>query len=103
MKKNHNWPELNFVELQETLETLHQWIQIVGKIRLRTMPWQNHSWHTALYITARGFSTHAIPFAENTVNSSYDPKAANTIWQAMLKANNVFNHFRTDFIGKCSP
>ncbi|MGB5237993.1 MAG: DUF5996 family protein [Flavobacteriaceae bacterium] len=171
MKKNHNWPELNFVELQETLETLHQWIQIVGKIRLRTMPWQNHSWHTALYITARGFSTHAIPyqrqiielefdfkqhkllirsseagnssielqpktvadfynelfdklnamgidvkihsspneiepaipFAENTVNRSYDPKAANTIWQAMLKANNVFNHFRTDFIGKCSP
>ncbi len=43
MKKNQNWPVLNFVELQDTLETLHQWIQIVGKIRLRTMPWQNHS------------------------------------------------------------
>ena len=171
MKKNRTWPELNFNEVQGTLETLHQWIQIVGKIRLRTMPWQNHSWHTALYITARGFSTHAIPyqgqifdlefdfihhqllirssemgtssmaleprtvadfyedlfsklkamginvrihaspnemepaipFAENTINRSYDPAAANSIWLAMLKANSVFHQFRTDFIGKCSP
>ncbi|MEQ8241351.1 MAG: DUF5996 family protein, partial [Cyclobacteriaceae bacterium] len=34
--KNHNWPELHFAEMQETLETLHQWIQIVGKVRLKT-------------------------------------------------------------------
>lgn len=165
------WPVLNFAEIQDTLETLHQWIQIVGKIRLRTMPWQNHSWHAALYISPVGFSTHgipyeggifqiefnfeqhhltisnsnvgvatmdlrpmttadfyaeifakmaelgieveihgspnelevAIPFAENVVNKSYDPEAAHAIWQAMLKANNVFNRFRSEFIGKCSP
>lgn len=165
------WPDLNFVEIQDTLETLHQWLQIVGKIRLKTMPWQNHSWHAALYITANGFSTHgipydgrvfqldfdfkqhqltiqcsntenltielrprtvadfytelfaklssigievkihgspnemdpAIPFAENVVNKSYDPKAANAIWQSMLKANAVFSEFRSEFIGKCSP
>ncbi len=173
MKENHSaqWPDLNFVEIQDTLETLHQWIQIVGKIRLRTMPWQNHSWHTALYITAHGFSTHgipfdgrvfqldfdfkqhkfiiqcsntetltmelrprtvadfyselfkklssigidvkihaspnemdpAIPFAENVINKSYDSKAANAIWQAMLKANGVFSKFRSEFIGKSSP
>lgn len=171
MNNRKNWPTLDFAELQDTLETLHQWIQIVGKIRLRTMPWQNHSWHTALYITTQGFSTQAIPyngvtfqidfdfkqhrlfiqssdaetlslelrprtvadfynelfeklaimgidvkiharpnemepaipFAENKVNRSYDPKAATTIWRAMLKANEVFNNFRTDFIGKCSP
>lgn len=170
-KKSTTWPELNFTAIQPTLETLHQWIQIVGKIRLRTMPWQNHSWHTALYITPKGFSTHAIsyqeqtfqldfdfknhelliqssqaetliielipktvadfykelfeklssigidviihsapnemdpaiPFAENTLNKSYDPNAANTIWQAMLKVNSVFNKFRSEFIGKCSP
>ena len=56
------WPELDFNEMQDTIETLHQWIQIVGKIRLKTMPWQNHSWHTTLYITSNGFSTHGIPF-----------------------------------------
>ncbi len=170
-KQSTSWPELNFTEIQPTLETLHQWIQIVGKVRLRTMPWQNHSWHTALYITPKGFSTQAIsyqeqtfqldfdfknhelliqsseaetqtielrprtvadfytelfeklssigidvkihnapnemdpaiPFAENTVNKSYDPTAANAIWKAMLKVNGVFNKFRSEFIGKCSP
>jgi hypothetical protein len=169
---NHTpWPELQFEEVQDTLETLHQWIQIVGKIRLKTMPWQNHSWHVALYISAHGYSTQsipyngrvfqldfdfeqhklfiecnneetasidlkpmtvadfykalfekmasigieveihqspnemepAIPFQENTVNKSYDPKAANTLWQAMVKANAVFNKFRSEFVGKSSP
>ena len=171
MKNVQNWPVLNYVEMQDTIETLHQWIQIVGKIRLKTMPWQNHSWHTTLYITPSGYSTHgipyqgqsfqidfnfkkhkliircsdrkttaidlkprtvanfykelfekltdlgikvkihpkpnemdiAIPFSENTVNKSYDPNVANTLWLAMLKANTVFNKFRSDFIGKVSP
>jgi len=171
MKKDQNWPILNFTEMQDTIETLHQWIQIVGKIRLRTMPWQNHSWHATLYVTPNGYSTNAIPyegkifqidfdfrkhqlliqsshadtltmalepqtvsdfymelfeklssigihvriharpnemepaipFAENTVNKSYDPKVAHTLWQAMLKVNAVFNQFRSEFIGKASP
>jgi len=45
----------------------------------------------------------AIPFAENTVNKSYDPTAANALWQAMLKTNAVFQQFRSEFIGKASP
>lgn len=45
----------------------------------------------------------AIPFAENTINKSYDPAAANALWQAMLKANAVFYRFRSEFIGKASP
>ena len=56
------WPELDFVEMRDTIETLHQWIQIVGKIRLVTMPWLNHSWHTTLYVTSKGYSTHGIPY-----------------------------------------
>jgi len=165
------WPVLEFNEIQETLETLHQWIQIVGKIRLKTMPWQNHSWHVSLYVSPKGFTTNpipyegrifqidfdlkqhklfaecsnagsvsmdlyprtvadfykelfeklaelgievkiharpnemdpAIPFIENEINSSYDKDAAQAIWKAMLKANEVFNHFRSEFIGKASP
>jgi len=165
------WPELHFPEIQETLETLHHWIQIVGKIRLKTMPWQNHSWHVPLYVSPRGFTTNAIPykgrifqvdfdfkqhklfvecsnagsvsmnlqpmtvadfykslfeklaelkikveihgspneiepaipFVDNTINKSYNQKAAQAIWKAMLKSNEVFNQFRSDFIGKASP
>ncbi len=175
MDRNKNmqstWPELDFSKMQDTIETLHQWIQIVGKIRLKTMPWQNQSWHTTLYITSNGFSTHgipfegrifqidfnfrkhqliiqcsdtseltidlysrtvadfyeelfeklesigiivkihpkpnelevAIPFKENSVNKTYEPEDATALWQAMLKANDVFTRFRSKFIGKVSP
>ncbi|MEQ8425201.1 MAG: DUF5996 family protein, partial [Cyclobacteriaceae bacterium] len=60
--------------MQDTLETLHQWIQIVGKIRLKTMPWQNHSWHTALYVTSSGYSTHAIPYEGHSFQIDFDFK-----------------------------
>ena len=171
MSTKSNWPKLNFSEIQDTLETLHHWIQIVGKIRLKTMPWQNHSWHTALYISSTGITTNpipfegrifqidfdfkqhklfaecsnagkvsmdlkpmtvaefyetlfkclaelgihvkihakpnemdpAIPFAENTINKSYDKDVAQSIWKALLQTNEVFNKFRSDFIGKASP
>lgn len=171
MNDKQSWPNLVFSDIQETLETLHQWIQIVGKVRLKTMPWQNHSWHVALYISSKGFTTNpipykgrifqidfdfkqhkltvecsnagkaemdlyprtvadfyreffekldvlgidvkihgrpnemepAIPFAENTSNKSYDKDAAQAIWKAMLRANEVFTQFRSDFIGKVSP
>ena len=171
MSNTKHWPDLNFEDIQETLETLHQWIQIVGKIRLKTMPWQNHSWHVPLYISTNGFTTNpipyegrifqidfdfklhklvvecsnagtaemdlyprtvadfyqelfeklhglgiavkihaspnevdpAIPFTENTINKSYDKDAAQAIWKALLMANEVFNKFRSDFIGKASP
>jgi Family of unknown function (DUF5996) len=39
------------------------WTQIVGKIRLLQTPWLNHSWHVALYVTARGLTTSPIPFS----------------------------------------
>lgn len=45
----------------------------------------------------------AIPFAENTINKSYDSQAAHSLWQAMLRVYGVFNEFRTEFIGKASP
>lgn len=169
--QKQQWPALDFNAIQDTLATLHQWIQIVGKIRLKTMPWQNHSWHVSLYVSSRGFSTNsipydgrifqidfdfkehklfiecsnegsvsmdlyprtvadfykelfeklkkldidveiyaspnemepAIPFAENVENKTYDKNAAEAIWKAMLKTNEVFTHFRSEYIGKASP
>ncbi len=70
--KQQDWPELIFAELKDTLETLHQWMQIVGKIRLRTMPWQNHSWHAALYVCAHGISTQGIPYEGRVFQIDFD-------------------------------
>jgi hypothetical protein len=76
------WPLLDFLEMQDTIETLHQWIQIVGKIRLKTMPWQNHSWHTTLYVTANGYSTHGIPYQGRSFQIEFDFKKHQLIIQS---------------------
>ena len=56
------WPVLRFEELEQTLTTVHLLTQIVGKIRLRKMPWINHSWHVTLYVSSRGLTTGSIPY-----------------------------------------
>ena len=55
------WPELPYAALRPTLETLHLWTQVVGKVRLARTPWLNHSWHATLYVAARGLTTGPIP------------------------------------------
>lgn len=165
------WPELPSATWAGTLASVHQWIQIVGKVRMTKMPWQNHSWHTTLYITPTGFSTNtipngdrsfrvdfdfkihelavtcsnagrksfalksmsvaafhkaffnllseigvevsihgapnevdpAIPFLENTALGEYDGEAIVALWRAMIKIDDVFLRFRSEFGGKCSP
>ena len=44
-----------------------------------------------------------IPFDQDRVHASYDPKAAETFWRILLTVDAVFNQFRAAFIGKCSP
>lgn len=56
------WPQLNFEQFKDTLATVHLWTQIVGKIRLKKMPWLNHSWHVTLYVSPRGLTTGSIPY-----------------------------------------
>ena len=52
------WPQLPRGEdWSETLETVHRWCQIVGKIRLACSPWINHGWHVPLYVSGRGLTT----------------------------------------------
>src|SRR4051794_30708549 len=55
------WPSLPLDAWRETYAALHLRTQIVGKIRLSLSPWLNHSWHTTLYVTARGLTTSAVP------------------------------------------
>src|SRR5271167_498523 len=66
------WPELPYVAWKDTRDTLHLWTQIVGKIRLVQTPWLNHSWHVALYVTARGLTTSPIPYYERAVQIDFD-------------------------------
>src|SRR5439155_922571 len=56
------WPcSMPLAEWQATRDTLHMWMQMVGKTRLALAPRQNHWWHVALYVTARGLTSSPIP------------------------------------------
>ncbi|MGE0061972.1 MAG: DUF5996 family protein [Xanthobacteraceae bacterium] len=64
MTTSERWPALPYAAWKDTKDTLHLWTQIVGKVRLALTPWLNHSWHVALYVSARGLTTGPIPYAE---------------------------------------
>jgi len=68
----NNWPELSYAAWKDTRDTLHLWMQIVGKIRLMQTPWLNHSWHVVLYVTARGLTTSPIPYRERAFQIDFD-------------------------------
>jgi len=67
-----SWPELATASWRDTCATLQRWTQIAGKIRLTLSPWLNHSWHVALYVTARGLSTSPIPNGTRTFEIAFD-------------------------------
>lgn len=57
----NRWPVLRVDDWTATRETLHRWLQIVGKIRLAQAPMVNHWWQVTLYVTPRGLTTSAMP------------------------------------------
>ncbi|HTW52710.1 MAG TPA: DUF5996 family protein [Stellaceae bacterium] len=66
------WPELPYAAWRDTLQTVHLWVQIVGKIRLALTPWLNHSWHVPLYVTARGIGTSPMPIGDESLEIDFD-------------------------------
>ena len=66
------WPSLPLAEWRDTHDTLHMWMQIVGKTRLALAPKENHWWHVALYVSARGLSTSPMPYRSSTFEAEFD-------------------------------
>jgi len=57
-----NFPEMPLDAWRPTKNTLHLYLQIVGKIRLAMHPRINHWWHVPLYVSPRGLTTRSIPY-----------------------------------------
>ncbi len=66
------WPSLPLDSWQDTYDTLHMWLQIVGKIRMALTPHVNHWWEVPLYITSRGLTTSPIPHGTRTFALTFD-------------------------------
>ena len=66
------WPTLPLSEWRDTYDTLHMWMQIVGKTRLALAPAENHWWHVPLYVTARGLTTTPMPAGHRIFEVAFD-------------------------------
>ena len=66
------WPDLPLDAWAGTCATLHLWLQVVGKVRCKQSPSINHSWHVALYVTARGLTSSPIPHGTRTFQIDFD-------------------------------
>jgi Family of unknown function (DUF5996) len=66
------WPSLHLSEWKESFDTVHRWIQIVGKTRLALASPINHWWHITLYATARGLTTSPMPYGVRSLEVDFD-------------------------------
>lgn len=83
------WPDLTAVDLGPTLETLHLWAQVVGKVRLALTPWENHGWHVPLYVSARGLATGLIPAGAFAITIEFDLIASTLLCRSSSGAEAV--------------
>jgi Family of unknown function (DUF5996) len=70
--QNNDWPSLMVDEWTATRDTLHMWVQIVGKIRMAHMPLLNHWWEVTLYVSPRGLTTGAVPCGSAVFDMEFD-------------------------------
>jgi hypothetical protein len=67
------WPAaLPLAQWRETHDTLHMWMQIVGKTKLALAPAENHWWHVTLHLSARGLTTTPIPYGVRAFEVEFD-------------------------------
>jgi hypothetical protein len=50
-------PSLGYESWRDTRDTLHRFLQLVGKVRLAASPRRNHWWNVAFHLTGRGVTT----------------------------------------------
>lgn len=69
---NKNWPVLSYEMGKATYDTLQLFTQVVGKIKLATLPWTNHSWSITLHITPQGLTTQTMPYKDKDFQIDFD-------------------------------
>jgi hypothetical protein len=53
---------LPYDQWKDSLETLHRWMQVIGKVKLELAPFLNHWWEVSFFVTANGMTTGLIPY-----------------------------------------
>ncbi|WP_292372629.1 MULTISPECIES: DUF5996 family protein [unclassified Methanosarcina] len=66
------FPPLPLEEWEDTKNTLHLFLQIVGKVKLALFPKMNHWWHVPFYVSVRGLTTGPIPYEDMTFEMEFN-------------------------------
>jgi uncharacterized protein DUF5996 len=66
------WPELQYDSWRPTRDTLHMYMQVVGKLRLALSPFEPQWANVPLYVTARGLTTSPVPHGSGTFDAELD-------------------------------
>lgn len=66
------WPTLPSDDWTDTLETVHLFTQVIGKVRMVCSPWINHSWSVTLYVSPRGLRTSLVPYGTEGFEWAFD-------------------------------
>ena len=66
------WPALPYAEWKPTCDTLHMWMQIVGKVKLELTPRLNDWWNVTFTVGARGLTSSTIPCARGAFEVDFD-------------------------------
>ena len=69
---NQSFPPLPLEEWNGTKNTLHLYLQIVGKIRLKMFPRLNHWWNVPFYVSTSGLTTRPIPHENGNFEIEFD-------------------------------
>ncbi len=65
-------PNLRVDDWEDSKNTLHLYLQIIGKIRMACFPKQNHWWHVPLYVSCHGLTTRIIPYRDKSFEIAFD-------------------------------
>jgi hypothetical protein len=69
---DERWPALDSPAWGPTRQTLHRYLQIVGKIRMALVPSRHHWEHTTLRPAIRGLTTGPMPCGHGELEISFD-------------------------------
>lgn len=65
-------PTLPVDAWEPTRQTLHMWLQIVGKTRMINAVPLNHYWHVTLLLSSRGLTTGLVPAGSGSFEVEFD-------------------------------
>jgi hypothetical protein len=57
-----SWPSLRYENWNDTIDSLHMKLHIIGKVKLALNPFLNQWWHVAFYLNMKGMTTGLINF-----------------------------------------